>query len=492
MTTERRQAAIYGAGTDAARAAIYTRISVHDEDVDKTANQEADCRKYAASKGYKVVSVFTDDGLSASTFKLRPAYSQMLCDAQASKFDVLVAVAEDRLSRQPMEKLQLLAACAEGNVLWDTVRDGLVNPASDEAEFFSYFRGWTARKEQRDKSARQKAANSAVLAQGLPLMSARPFGFEGNKIQHRESEAKEVRWAYGQILAGATIHSVLKSFNERGVMSSRGNLWTRVSLLRLLARKANAAIVADGVQAQWLPIISKDDFEACNAILSSRSHTDFRQPRWLLAGIAVCGVCGATMASGATGADRHRHTVYVCSSKRNPGNDSRRHSSIRTDDLDPFVVAEIIRCFMYLPTEVTEAPEMADMARLHTRLNQIRLGLKDLVGLVGSPGFNKSLTTKRAAELAEEESAVVGQLELLRRNNARIAMLLEAQKSLFTGPKVSIEDASKLKIALKERFESLPLEQQRILVKSLLTITVHPYKRKGNPKSVARVMLQPH
>jgi site-specific DNA recombinase len=248
--------------TERRKAAIYTRISVTDEQVDKTANQEEQCRKYAATRGYEIVSVFTDDGLSASTFKFRPAYSRMLLDAQVGNFDIIVAVAEDRLSRQPMEKLQLLAVCAEGNVLWDTIRDGLVNPASDEAELFSYFRGWTARKEQRDKSARQKAANSAILAKGFPLMSARPFGFEGDKIRHRESEASEVKWAYAQILSGASIHSVLKSFNERNVMSSRGYLWTRVSLLRLLSRKANAAIVAlhdPGCSWGLKPPVSRSD-----------------------------------------------------------------------------------------------------------------------------------------------------------------------------------------------------------------------------------------
>jgi hypothetical protein len=66
-------------------------------------------------------------------------------------------------------------------------------------------------------------------------------------------------------------------------------------------------------------------------------------------------------------------------------------------------------------------------------------------------------------------------------------MLLDAQKSLWTGARVSIEDASKLKVELKDRFLSLPLEQQRTLVKSLLTVIVHPYKRKGSPKSIDRV-----
>ena len=145
------------------RAAIYTRISVLNEAIDKTANQEDACRKFAAAKNYEVTAVYCDDGISATNFKARPAYLRVLADAVDSKFDCIIAVAEDRLSREPMEKLQLLAACGEGSVTIDTIRDGFVNPADDEAELFSYFRGWSARKEQRVKSARQKAANAALV-----------------------------------------------------------------------------------------------------------------------------------------------------------------------------------------------------------------------------------------------------------------------------------------------------------------------------------------
>jgi len=318
-------------------------------------------------------------------------------------------------------------------------------------------------------------------------MSARPFGFASNKIDHKEDEAREIRWAYSQILSGNSIYSVLKSFYERGIKTSRGNMWTRVSLLRLLARTSNAAIVPDGVKAQWLPIVSKLDFEAANSILAV-AHTGQRPQRWLLAGIALCGVCGQTMASGAASdSPNNRYTVYLCSSKQHPGGDKRRHSSIKTSDLDPFVISKIISVFLLAPTDIVKTPEVENISALHTRLNEIRQALADLVDLVGMPGFNKANTAKRAAELDAEEKGIEAELELGRRHNARIAMLLEAQKSLWTGDRVKIEDASKIKRALKIRFESLPLEQRRVLVRSLLTITVNPYVRKGNPKSIDRV-----
>ena len=331
--------------------------------VDKVQNQEADCRKYALSKGYDVTAVYCDDGISASSFKERPGYLQMLSDAQVGKFDVLIAVAVDRFSRQPQEKLMLAAA-----------------------------------------------------------------------------------------------------------------------------------IVEPGIVAQWEPIVSREDFEAVQAIINDpliKRYKGSREPRWLLAGVARCGVCGEKMVSGG-GSDRHkRFTVYFCSVKRHPGQDKgRRHASIKSVELDALIVAKVVSAFLFAPTQVNASPELVAIGELHARLNEIRQALADLVELVGSPGFKVAMVQKRAAELATEEAGIVAKLEDLRRQNAHAAMLLEARKSLFTGPVVSIEDASKLKVALKARFESLPLEQQRTLVKSLLVVTVNSFVRGKHVNSVDRVEVE--
>ena len=93
------------------RAAIYVRISETDAQFDKAASQEALCRTFAQRNGYDVVQVYVDDGISGYKFKGRPEFLRLLTDAEAGRFDVLVATFEDRLSRQPVGE-----ACSDGGL----------------------------------------------------------------------------------------------------------------------------------------------------------------------------------------------------------------------------------------------------------------------------------------------------------------------------------------------------------------------------------------
>jgi site-specific DNA recombinase len=80
------------------RAAVYARYS---SDLQREASIEDQlrlCREAAASRGWTVVIEYADRAASGSS-RFRPEYQQLLTDAKAGKFDVVVAEALDRLSR---------------------------------------------------------------------------------------------------------------------------------------------------------------------------------------------------------------------------------------------------------------------------------------------------------------------------------------------------------------------------------------------------------
>ena len=78
-------------------AAIYCRVSTGEQTTD---NQLRELRAVARRSGWKVVEVYTDQGISGAKGRdQRPAFDQLCQDATRRKFDVVMAWSVDRLGR---------------------------------------------------------------------------------------------------------------------------------------------------------------------------------------------------------------------------------------------------------------------------------------------------------------------------------------------------------------------------------------------------------
>ena len=80
------------------RAVIYARYSSENQREASLDDQIRLCRERATAEGWQVVEVFQDRALSGSS-ALRPAYQALMAAARAGAFDLVIAEALDRLSR---------------------------------------------------------------------------------------------------------------------------------------------------------------------------------------------------------------------------------------------------------------------------------------------------------------------------------------------------------------------------------------------------------
>lgn len=82
------------------RAVGYRRVSMREQvDGHSLAAQEDNIRQHVQSQGWELVELYTDAGISAKKDSQRPAFNQLLRDAQAGKFDVVVVDKLDRFYR---------------------------------------------------------------------------------------------------------------------------------------------------------------------------------------------------------------------------------------------------------------------------------------------------------------------------------------------------------------------------------------------------------
>ena len=85
------------------RAAVYVRVSTHDQEVE---NQLGELRKYVGARGWEARE-YVDEGVSGA-LEHRPALDKLLRDATRRRFDVLVCWRLDRLGRSLKHLITLL------------------------------------------------------------------------------------------------------------------------------------------------------------------------------------------------------------------------------------------------------------------------------------------------------------------------------------------------------------------------------------------------
>lgn len=77
------------------RVAIYSRVSTHEQ---TTAGQLDELRSYCVRRNWKIVSEYTDEGVSGSK-ESRPGLNLLLADAKRRRFDVVLVYRYDRFAR---------------------------------------------------------------------------------------------------------------------------------------------------------------------------------------------------------------------------------------------------------------------------------------------------------------------------------------------------------------------------------------------------------
>lgn len=310
-------------------AAIYCRISKDRVGarlgVDR---QEADCRELAARQGWAVSRVYTDNDLSAYSGKPRPGYRDLLVDVAAGRIGTVVAWHTDRLHRSPVELEEYIGVCEPKGVPTHTVKAGPLDLATPSGRMVARQLGAVARYEVEHMIERQQSAKAQAAASGKWKGGRRPYGWESDGVTVRPGEAKIVEEMARHLLAGGSIRGIAVDLNRRGVTTSTGTKWTDTAVRRVLARPRNAGLmehrgeILEGVETEWRPILAVETWRAVRHILADpeRKSTPGPTRRWLLSGLARCGVCGgpciATRVGNHTGQAHGLVTAYTCRESR--------------------------------------------------------------------------------------------------------------------------------------------------------------------------------
>src|SRR2546430_5303106 len=110
----------------ALRAVIYARYSSESQSKSSIADQIRLCKERIASQGWKVVDVYCDAAISGAT-TVRPGYQALIEGARNAIFDVIVAEALDRLSRDQEDVAGLFKRMQFAGVRIITLAEGEIS-----------------------------------------------------------------------------------------------------------------------------------------------------------------------------------------------------------------------------------------------------------------------------------------------------------------------------------------------------------------------------
>ena len=301
-------------------AVVYCRISEDRESEGLgVERQETDCRALAERLGYTVLQVFTDNDVSASTRskKPRPAYDRMIAAAETGQIAHIVAYSNSRLTRRPLELEGLVELHQRTGVQIHTVVSGAYDLSTADGRMHARLLGSIDAAEAERTSERVSRAARQAAEAGRWHGGSRPFGYESDGVTVRPLEEAAVRDGYEQVLAGATLASIARDWNDRGLRTGRmQQQWKNTSVREVLTSARYAGLRSYRGEllgaAEWPALVDRDTWDAVRTKLRDPDRGfGPKGARRLLSGLAVCDTCGETVhLSGGSAAK----PVYRCRS----------------------------------------------------------------------------------------------------------------------------------------------------------------------------------
>jgi site-specific DNA recombinase len=109
------------------RVALYARYSSDNQRDASIEDQFRICREYAKREKLKIVRSYKDAGISGASMILRPGIQALLQDAQCGAFDIVLAEALDRISRDQADVATLFKQLRFAGVPILTLAEGEIS-----------------------------------------------------------------------------------------------------------------------------------------------------------------------------------------------------------------------------------------------------------------------------------------------------------------------------------------------------------------------------
>ncbi len=387
------------------RVALYARYSSDNQREASIEDQLRICREQAKREKWKIVGTYKDAGISGASMILRPGIQALLQDAQAGQFDIVMAEALDRISRDQADVATFYKHLKFAGVPIVTLSEGEISElhVGLKGTMNALFLKDLAAKTHRGIRGRVEDGKSGGgLCFGYNVvkqLDARGDPIRGDR-EINEAEANVVRRIFREFAAGVGPRTIARTLNEEGVPGPAGKLWSDTTIrghvkrgtglvnnelyigrliwnrLRYIKDPSTGKRVSRlNPESEWiikdvpeLRIVDDELWHSvrvrqgeiaekfANVTEAVRKHhkknrlNGTRRPKSLLSGLVFCGCCGGPYSL--RGADRFACSNHIskgaCSNSRTIPREeleARVLSGLRDRMMAPEIVEEAMRAY---------------------------------------------------------------------------------------------------------------------------------------------------
>lgn len=402
-------------------AAIYARYSSRAQRDVSIEQQVRECTSYAQRLGIPIIETYADRAISGKSDK-RPNFQRMLADAEAGKFDYLLAWKSNRIGRNMMEAMMNEVRLSDYGIRVLYVEEDFEDNAAGR---FALRNMMNVNQFYSENLAEDVTRGMRDNAEKCMVNHSLPYGYKSvdKKYAIDEPRAEVVREIFTRVADGDAYADIALELNRRGLTTGRGKPWNKNSFhVMLKNEKYKGIYIYDDIRIEGgIPrIISDELFDRVQEALKvKKTKRHGSGDGYLLTGKLFCGYCGSPI-TGISGTSKQGvvHHYYACNKRRYERACHKRN--VRRDVLEK-QVASAIKTFilredtMNWLADKTVAyaeyqRESSSAALLEAELVNVRKSLKNIMTAI-EQGIITASTKARLEELEEQQAALEEQLE---------------------------------------------------------------------------------
>jgi site-specific DNA recombinase len=416
-----------GHGSKPERVALYLRVSSEEQKTKETIDTQEDfLEEYCKLYRHEIAEVYKDEAVSGTVpVGERPAGRELLEDARAGKFDVVLVYNLDRIGRALLVVVDAHDRLQEAGVALRSATEPIDTSTPAGRLIFQMLASFAEFEKETINERTRDGKHRAYRGGAQPGLI--PYGYEiseDGRFVVVEEEAQMVRSIIHNVAHDSTLFMEAKRLNLEGVPSPGkkyrgrprryGTTWTPMAISRIVGRRAYSGThvihASTGEIEREVPAIVPGELQetAMARLSGNKRYSGGRRVRnYLLRGLIKCAKCGWRYSGVARKQNGRYHFKYTCpySSSRRFDPHVRRGGCPWLDALWlEDLVWQDIRGFVENPGDVLERVKEQMEAR-HSQAGELEERLASLTKRLASAQGEKDKYIKlyAAGHLDEEE-----------------------------------------------------------------------------------------